>query len=125
MLLAQMMRRFKKMLQRRGPASVLLAGSALFGGCSTLGFEQSKPPVTVSEVIQMTQEGVPAETIIAKMRGVRSVYRLNAAELARLHDRGVADPIINYMQQTYLEAVRREQSLADWNDWATWGDHFW
>ena len=39
------------------------------------------------------------------------------AQLARLHDQGVgvADPVINYMQQTYLEAVRREQNLADWN----------
>ena len=50
-MLTQMMRRFKKMLQRRGPASVLLAGSALFGGCSTLGFEQSEPPVSVSEAV--------------------------------------------------------------------------
>ena len=47
------------------------------------------------------------------------------AQLARLHDHGVADAVINYMQQTYLEAARREQSLADWSDWATWGDHFW
>ena len=124
-MLAQMMRRFKKILQRLGSTSVFLAGSALFGGCSTLGVEQSKPPVTISEVIQMTQEGVPADTIVEKMREAKSVYRLNAAELARLHDRGIADPIINYMQQTYLEAVRREQSLADWNDWAMWGDHFW
>ena len=124
-MLAQMMRRFKKILRLRGPASILLAGSSLLGGCSTLGFEQSKPPVAVSEVIQMVQEGVPEQTIVEKMRQAKSVYRLNAAELAQLHDRGVADPIINYMQQTYLEAVRREQSLADWNDRATWGDHFW
>jgi len=124
-MLAQMMRRFKKILRRRGPASIFLASSALLGGCSTLGFEQSKPPVSVSEVVQMTQEGVPAETIVKKMRDSKTVYRLDAAELAQLHDRGVADPIINYMQRTYLEVVRREQSLADWNDWAMWGDHFW
>jgi hypothetical protein len=37
------------------------------------------------------------------------------AQLARLHDQGVADAVINYMQQTYLEAVRREQNLAGWN----------
>jgi len=36
-------------------------------------------------------------------------------QLARMHDRGVADAVINDMQQTYLEAVRREQNLADWN----------
>jgi hypothetical protein len=124
-MLAQMLRRFKKILHRRGSASILLAGSTLLGGCAALEIEQSKPPVTVSEVIQMTQEGVPADTIVKKMREAKSVYRLNAAELAKLHDRGVADPIINYMQQTYLEAVRREQNVADWNDWAMWGDHFW
>ena len=45
-------------------------------------------------------------------------------QLARLHDQGVADPVINYMQQTYLEAVRREQNLADWNTREMWGDHF-
>jgi len=37
------------------------------------------------------------------------------AQLARLHDQVVADVVINYMHQTYLEAVRREQNLADWN----------
>ena len=124
-MVTQMMRRFRKILQGLGSTSILLAGSALFGGCSTLGVEPSKEPVTVSEVIQMTQEGIPADAIVEKMRESKSVYRLNAAELAQLHDRGIADPIINYMQQTYLEAARREQSLADWSDWATWGDHFW
>jgi hypothetical protein len=61
---------------------------------------------------------------VQKMREAQGVYRLNAAELAQLHDQGVADPVINYMQQTYFEAVRREQSVADWNDWVMWGDHF-
>jgi hypothetical protein len=46
-------------------------------------------------------------------------------QLARLHDKGVADPVFNYMQETYLEAVRREQNLADWNTKEMWGDHFW
>ena len=45
------------------------------------------------------------------------------AQLARLHDQGVADPVINHMQQTCLEAVRREQNLADWNTREMWGDH--
>jgi len=124
-MLAQMMRRFKKILQRRGSASILLAGSSLLGGCAALGFEQAKPPVMVSEVILMSTEGVPAETIVKKMRDSKTVYRLTAAQLAYLHDQGVSDPVIDYMQQTYLEAVRREQNLADWNTREMWGDHFW
>jgi len=58
----------------------------------------------------MTHEGIAAEAIIAKMRDAKGVYCLNAAELAQLHDRGVADPVINDMQQTYLEAARRRQT---------------
>ena len=122
-MLANIIRAFRKLIERGTSASMLLVGSGLLTGCAALGLEQTKPPVSVSEVIQMTEEGVPAETIIHKMRAAKSVYRLDAAELAQLHDRGVPDPIINYMQQTYLDAVRREQSRADWNDWAMWGDY--
>ena len=124
-MFAQMMQRFKKILQRQGSASMFLVGSALLGGCARVGFEQAKTPVMVSEVIRMSEEGVPAETIVKKMRDSKSVYRLTAAQLAYLHDQGVADRVINYMQQTYLEAVRREQNLADWNTREMWGDHFW
>ena len=124
-MLAQMIQRFKKIWHGQGSASLFLAGSAPLGGCARVGFEQTKTPVMVSEVILMSKEGVPAETIVEKMRDSKSVYRLTAAQLAYLHDQGVADRIINYMQQTYLEAVRREQNLADWNTREMWGDHFW
>jgi hypothetical protein len=43
-----------------------------------------------------------------------TVYRLSAGASARLHEQGVADPVIDYMQRTYLNAVRREQRLRDW-----------
>ena len=122
-MLAQMIQRFKKIWRRQGSASMFLAGGALLGGCA--GFEQTKPPVMVSEVILMSQEGVPAETIVTKMRDSKTVYRLTAAELAYLHDQGIVDPVINYMQESYLEAVRRERNLADWNTREMWGDHFW
>jgi len=29
------------------------------------------------------------------------------------------------MQETYLNAVRREQDLADWSTREMWRDHFW
>ena len=72
----------------------------------------------------MSKENVPAETIVNKMRDSRAVYRLNAAQLAKLHDQGVADLVLNYMQETYLNAVRRED-LADWSTREMWRDHFW
>src|SRR5439155_689892 len=79
-MLANIIRAFKKLIERGTSASMLLVVSGLLTGCAALGLEQTKPPVSVSEVIQMTEEGVPAETIIHKMRAAKSVYRLDAAE---------------------------------------------
>ena len=124
-MLSQMIERLKKHWRRRISLSMVLAGSALLSGCAALGVDQSEQPVTVSEVIGMSEENVPAEIIVNKMRDSRAVYRLNAAQLAKLHDRGVQDQVINYMQQTYLDAVRREQDLADWSTSEMWRDHFW
>jgi hypothetical protein len=120
-MLTEMIQRVKKIWHRQGSASMFLDGSALLGGCASMGFEQTKTLVMVSEVILMSNEGFPAETIVKKMRDSKTVYRLTAAQLARLHDQGVADPVINHMQQTCLEAVRREQNLADWNTREMWG----
>ena len=124
-MLSQLIERLKKTWRHRISVSMVLAGSALLSGCAALGVDQSEQPVMVSEVIRMSKENVPAETIVNKMRDSRAVYRLNAAQLAQLHDQGVADVVLNYMQETYLNAVRREQDLADWSTREMWRDHFW
>jgi hypothetical protein len=124
-MLSQLIARLKKTWRRRMSLSMVLAGSALLTGSAALGVDQSKQPVMVSEVIRMSKENVPAETIVKKMRDSRAVYRLNAAQLAKLHDEGVADLVLNHMQETYLNAVRREQDLADWSTREMWRDHFW
>jgi hypothetical protein len=36
----------------------------------------------------------------------------------------VPDAVINYMQQSYLDAVRTDQSLADFNNWAMLDDGY-
>jgi hypothetical protein len=124
-MLSQLIERLKKTWRRRISLSMVLAGSALLNGCAVLGVDPSEQPVMVSEVIRMSKENVPAETIVNKMRDSRAVYRLNAAQLAKLHDQGVADLVLNHMQETYLNAVRREQDLADWSTREMWRDHFW
>jgi hypothetical protein len=120
----KLMRALKRVL-RTGSLPLVLFGSGSLTGCAMLKAESTKPPITVSEVVQLSEEGVLPEAILDRMRETKTVYRLSAAQLAQLHDRGVADPVLNYMQQTYLESVREEQSRMDWNDWMMWGDHWW
>jgi hypothetical protein len=119
-----MIKTFKKLSQRQGLALIFLTCVTLFSGCATLGFKQPEP-VTVGQVIEMSKEGVPAETIVRKMRDSETVYRLTAAQLAELHDMGIADQVLDYMQQTYIEAERREQSRDDWGERDMWGVGFW
>jgi hypothetical protein len=119
-----MIETFKKLSQRQGLGLIFLICVTLLSGCAALGFKQPEP-VTVGQVIEMSKEGVPAETIVNKMRDSEAVYRLTAAQLADLHDRGVADPVLDYMQRTYIEEERREQSRQDQADWDMWGPRFW
>lgn len=124
-MLSRILDRLKRYWQRSTAASVALAGGALLSGCAPVGFDPSRPPVTINEVIQLSKAAVPAETIVNRMHASKTIYRLNAAQLAQLHDQGVADPVLNYMQQTYLNAVRREQDRADAATWEMWRNHLW
>lgn len=75
------------------------------------------PPVTVSDILQMTREGAKAHTIISKMRKSHTVYRLKADQLAKLQKDGVSADVINYMEQTHLMAVKHNQQLEDQGYW--------
>lgn len=87
---------------------VLLAVATLLlvSGCASLG--QPRPPApTVEEIIKLSKEKVPPSEIIKRMEESGAIYRLKASELAKLREQGVADPVVDYMQQTYMEDVQR------------------
>jgi hypothetical protein len=83
---ARMMRILLSLSRRLSHTLSLLICIPLLGGCAILGIEQSSPPITVSEVIQMSKEGVSTDTILAKMRESQTVYRLTASQLTELRD---------------------------------------
>lgn len=72
----------------------------------------------------MVHEGVPTDIILERLRASETVYRLNAAQIVALHEQGVPDVVLDYMQETYIGAVAREQRLRDWDYW-TAVDGFW
>ena len=89
----------------RARIALLFGLALLLSSCASLNPGEKPKSVTVVQVLQMSRQGVPAEKIIEKMRESRTVYRLKASELVRLHDQGVPDAVLNYMQRTYLNAV--------------------
>jgi hypothetical protein len=79
----------------------------LLAGCAAT--PQLPPPPTRNEIVQMAKDGQPAEAIIQRMRSTLAVYPLQASELAKLREQGVPDAVIDYMQETYVEAVRQHE----------------
>jgi hypothetical protein len=92
------------------------------GGCAR---RPAPDPVTLPQILQMSQAGVPAGEIIERLRISGTVYRLEASRLAQLRDEGVPDQVIDYMQQTYLDAVRRDQRLQEMRFWTPGGPGYW
>lgn len=82
----------------------------LIGGCASLDGKRPPPP-TVAEIVAWSKERVPPEEIVRRMEHSRAEYPLPASELAKLHDHGVADAVIDYMQRTFIQAERERYLL--------------
>jgi len=85
-------------------------------------------PVHVSEVVALSQHGVPPDQIIAKMNRGGLVYNLSEVDYVEIRKRGVTPQVIAYMQATYTQAVDQFPKLA--NDatlscWTLGPDGYW
>jgi hypothetical protein len=96
--------------------AVVLLALLLLSGCASTDVREPAA-VTVPQIIKMSREGTPATAIIERMRRSGTVYRLKASQLDELHQQGVSDSVINYMQRTYLEAVHHRAERQDWSYW--------
>lgn len=107
------------------PWAVLLAAALLYG-CASPG-PPPPPPPSPAEVVEMAKAGRGASEIIQRMRASRAVYRLPASELAALRAQGVPDPVIDHMQNTYIQAERDDayRHARDRYDWYGWPGYYW
>jgi hypothetical protein len=69
-------------------------------------------PVHVSEVVALSQHGVPPDEIIAKMNRGGLVYYLSETDYVEIRRRGVTPQVIEYMKVTYVQAVAEHPRLA-------------
>ncbi|HPQ94861.1 MAG: hypothetical protein KDI44_04620 [Thiothrix sp.] len=106
------------MINLRSPlgGALLLLLALSLGGCVVAPAEP-RPTATVPEIIQLSRQKVPPDQIVARMRASGTYYHLSASQLADLRRQGVSDQVIDYMQLTYLEAVRRNQAMRDFDRW--------
>ena len=89
--------------RRRQPNSlhalILLAASALLGGCAV------QQPLPISDVVAMSGEKRAAEPIIAKIRTARTTYALKGSDYGKLQDAQVPAPVLDYLQQSFVDDI--------------------
>jgi hypothetical protein len=90
-------------------------------GCASLSQPRPKPP-TLDEIVEMSKSGVAADEIIRKLGESDAVYALSASDVVRLHQRGVPEAVLDYMQRAYIEDVRDEEALRAYHRYGWYYD---
>ena len=105
----------------------ILNHTALITFCSALFILSGcvGPQLTVPEIVDMSEMGESDQDICDKIDESGSIYRLKAGQIAKLSEIGVSDQVIDCMQQTYIDAVRMDQQMEDWDNWTMANDGYW
>jgi hypothetical protein len=103
---------------------ILVSGSALFQGCAVNNSIETKP-VTLPDIVQMSKDKVPSKQIINEIKKSHTAYTLKASEYAKLQQQGVADSVVNYMQKTHIDLIRRNQQMQNSYYWSPWYGGYW
>lgn len=63
--------------------------------------------LTFYDIEDLGRRGVPDRVILSHLRRRSDTYRLNAAQVSRLREAGVGDPVINYLLESRERAAWR------------------
>jgi hypothetical protein len=67
-----------------------------------------RDPVTTTQIIQMSRQGVPATEIIQKIEVSGTVYIMDSKDVVDLKEQGVDHKVIDHMMKTRERALERE-----------------
>ena len=76
---------------------VLLALSS----CGTLSAQRK--PMPIDEVVSLSKSATPPPLIVQRIRESRTTYALRGADFAKLKADGVPDPVLDYLQQSFVD----------------------
>ncbi|HVY04435.1 MAG TPA: hypothetical protein VHB46_00535 [Burkholderiales bacterium] len=92
----------------------------VLAGCAGM---QRRPPPTIEQIVEMAKAGKPAEDIVRELQETRAVYPLTASQIVKLHEQGVPDTVLDYMQNAYSDSIRWEARMQYENTF-WWHDCF-
>jgi hypothetical protein len=89
-----------------------------FAGCASVGDQ----PLTAGEVVALSREGKNPKEIIDELQRTNTVIHLSASDYAVLHDEGVPDEVLNYLQAVQIDALLWQQyRSSNWSDMGAFG----
>jgi hypothetical protein len=81
---------------------------------------RSAHPVSVTEVVKLSQAGVEPDVIVYKMNLSGLVYTLTDEQCTQIRQRGVTPRVIDTMHGTYDQALAKHPKLAQDKYLACW-----
>lgn len=102
-----------------GLLAVSIAASGCMTGYTTLNREHRNmverdstlpPPMTINDIIALSQDSVSADVIISQMKATDSYFLLRTDDIVALRKAGVNDKVINAMIQTADQPRRRTEN---------------
>jgi hypothetical protein len=83
---------------RPGIAFLLLLA---LSSCATSSAQRK--PMPIDEVVSLSKSGTPPPLIVQRIRESRTTYALRGADFAKLKADGVPDPVLDYLQQSFVD----------------------
>jgi hypothetical protein len=99
---------------------LIITGISVLQSCVVYNPSDRKD-IPLSDIVQMSKDGRSSKDIIREIRNSHTIYALRANQIAKLSNEGVPDSVLNYMEKTHIDAVRRYQRMSD--SYYGWGGY--
>ena len=87
----------------RASGLLILLAIAFSTGCYTV---TRHPPLTAEQVVELSKRGQSVDEIIGKIQETGTIYYLKSGQVRELLDRGVEEPVVDFMLETRVEAEK-------------------
>jgi hypothetical protein len=78
-------------------------------GCAML---EGPKPLTGAQVVELAKSGWTAPQIIEELKRTGTVLPLQASDMVALHESGVPNEVLDYLQQAQIEEMRWRERLS-------------
>lgn len=101
-----------------------ITGTVVLQSCVVYRPYPESQLLKVPDIVQMSKDGTSSKDIISEIQKSHTAYNLKADQLVKLHDQGVPDSVINYMEETKMDLIQRNQRYSYASNWAMYDGFF-